>query len=235
MKITILTMFPEMFDSFMKAPLVRRAAERHLAEIETIDIRKYAGGSFRHIDDSPYGGGAGMIMRCAPVLDALAAVRNDDSHVILMAPAGTPYQQKDARRLLRYDHVILIAGHYEGVDARVYDHADELVSVGDYILSGGELPAMTITDSLIRLLEGVIRSESTDVESFENGLLEYPQYTKPYDYHGETVPDVLLSGDHAKIARWKHEQSLLWTRKYRPDLLEAYPLSEEDRKFLEEN
>ena len=131
--------------------------------------------------------------------------------------------------------MILIAGHYEGVDARVYDHADELVSVGDYILSGGELPAMTITDSLIRLLEGVIRSESTDVESFENGLLEYPQYTKPYDYHGETVPDVLLSGDHAKIARWKHEQSLLWTRKYRPDLLEAYPLSEEDRKFLEEN
>ena len=232
MKITILTMFPEMFESFMDAPLIKRASERHLAEIETIDIKEYAGGSFRHIDDSPYGGGAGMIMRVQPVLDALESAKTENSHTVLLAAAGKPYTQKDAHRLLKEEHLILIAGHYEGIDVRVYSHADELVSTGDYIVSGGELPAMSIADSLIRLLDGVIRTDSTEDESFENGLLEYPQYTKPADYNGEKVPDVLLSGNHEKIAAWRHEQSLLWTEKYRPDLLENYPLTEEDMEIL---
>ena len=232
MKITVLTMFPELFASFLEGPLVKRAIQRQLAEIEMIDIRKYAGGSFRHIDDSPYGGGAGMIMRAGPVLDALAEARQENSHVILTAAAGHPYTQKDVRRLLKEEHLILIAGHYEGIDARVYDHVDELVSLGDYILSGGEIPVMAMIDSLIRIMAGVIRAESTADESFENGLLEYPQYTKPRDLNGEKVPDVLFSGDHAKIKAWKHEQSLLWTAKYRPDLLEEYPLSEADREIL---
>ena len=235
MRITVLTIFPEMFDSFLNGPLIVRAREKQLAEIEIADIRKYAGGSFRHIDDSPYGGGAGMIMRAQPVLDSLAAVRSENSHVILTAAGGHPYTQKDVRRLAEKDHLILIAGHYEGVDARVYDHVDELISVGDYILSGGEIPVMAVIDSLVRITDGIIRSESTEDESFENGLLEYPQYTKPRDLNGQTVPEVLLSGDHEKIRRWKHEQSLLWTRKYRPDLLEQYPLSEEDITFLKEH
>lgn len=235
MRITVLTIFPEMFDSFLNGPLIVRAREKQLAEIEIADIRKYAGGSFRHIDDSPYGGGAGMIMRAQPVLDALAAVRSENSHVILTAAAGHPYTQKDVRRLAEKDHLILIAGHYEGIDARVYDHVDELISMGDYILSGGEIPVMAVIDSLVRIMAGVIRCESTEDESFENGLLEYPQYTKPRDLNGQTVPEVLLSGNHEKIRQWKHEQSLLWTRKYRPDLLEQYPLSEEDIRFLNEH
>ena len=222
MKITFLTMCPQDYDSFLKTPVIRRAAEKCICSFEVKDIRPYAGGSFRHIDDSPYGGGAGMIMRAGPLLDALAEVQQADSHTVVLAPAGCLYTQKKAREYAEKDHLILIAGHYEGIDARVYEKADELVSVGDYIVTGGELPSMLIADSVVRLLDGVLRKASTDDESFENGLLEYPQYTKPQEVHGMKVPDVLLSGNHGAIEAWRKEQSLRLTEKNRPDLYEKY-------------
>ena len=264
MKISILTIMPDLFGSFLQAPVIARAIRNGALEVELADIREYAPGSFRHIDDSPFGGGAGMVMRCQPVLDALQACREryaagcedgckDDrgngqaegrgpdagegtacrSHTILLSPAGTPYTQKKARCLAKMSHVILLCGHYEGFDARIYPHADELISIGDYVLTGGELAAQVIVDSVARLLPGSLRETSTQEESFENGLLEYPQYTQPAVYGGEAVPEVLRSGDHARIRRWRLQQSLLWTKKMRPDLFAAHTLTEEERELLE--
>ncbi len=234
MKIQVLTIFPELFDSFLKAPLTARAISRGALSLRIIDIRTYAEGSFRHIDDSPYGGGAGMILKCQPVLDALHAAESPDSWRILLSPSGRPYDQKHAHKLLQKEDLILIAGHYEGFDARIEEAADEEISTGDYILSGGELPAMTIMDSLIRLLDGTIRQESTEEESFEDGLLEYPQYTKPRSYEGKQVPEVLLSGNHEAIRRWKLKQSLQRTLERRPDLLKDRKFTEEEQKLMEE-
>lgn len=160
-----------------------------------------------------------MILRCQPVLDALSAVRTPESHVIILAPAGKPYTQADAHRLAEESHLILICGHYEGMDARIYPHADEQLSIGDYILTGGELPAMVISDSVMRLVKGSIKEESIKEESFEQGLLEYPQYTRPAEYNGQKVPDVLLSGDHEAIRKWRREEALRITKENRPDLL----------------
>ena len=160
-----------------------------------------------------------MIMRAGPLLDALADVQTADSHTVVLAPAGCLYTQKKAREYAEKEHLILIAGHYEGIDARVYEKAEELVSVGDYIVTGGELPSMLIADSVVRLLDGVLRRESTEDESFENGLLEYPQYTKPQEIHGMKVPDVLLSGDHARIGQWRRAESMNTTLLVRPDLI----------------
>ena len=219
MKITILTICPEQFGDFQKTPLISRAVAAGLLALSIIDIRDYAPGSFRHVDDSPYGGGAGMILRCQPVLDALEAVRTPQSHVAVLAPIGKPYVQADAHRLAAMEELILICGHYEGMDARIYPHADELLSIGDYILTGGELPAMVIADSVMRLVKGSMKEESTIEESFENGLLEYPQYTRPADYNGQKVPEILLSGDHEAIRKWRKEEALRITRENRPDLL----------------
>ena len=234
MKIQVLTIFPELFDSFLKAPLTARAVARGSLDLRIIDIKDYAEGSFRHIDDSPYGGGAGMILKCQPVLDALHAAESPDSWRILLSPSGKPYDQKHAHELLQKEDLILIAGHYEGFDARIEEEADEEISTGDYILSGGELPAMTIMDSLIRLLDGTIREASTEDESFEDGLLEYPQYTKPRVYEGKQVPDVLLSGNHEAIRRWKLKESLRRTMERRPDLLKDRDLTEEEKELMEE-
>lgn len=233
MKISVLTLFPEVFDSFFHLPITARAVDRGLAEIEIVDIKDYAPGSFRRIDDAPYGGGAGMVLRCGPVLDALDSVKTIGAETIALVPAGTPYTQKKARALSEKEHLILICGHYEGIDARIYNHVDELISVGDYVLSGGEIPALTVMDSILRLL-GTIRRESIEDESYENGLLEYPQYTKPADFRGERVPEVLRSGNHEKIRRWRLLHSLLWTREHRPDLFAAHPLSEEEQRLLAE-
>ncbi len=219
MKITILTICPEQFGDFQKTPLISRAVDAGLLELSIIDIRDYAPGSFRHVDDSPYGGGAGMILRCQPVLDALEAVRTPLSHVVILAPIGKPYVQADAHRLAAMEELILICGHYEGMDARIYPYADEILSIGDYVLTGGELPAMVICDSLMRLVEGSMKKESTVEESFEEGLLEYPQYTRPADYKGQKVPEVLLSGDHEAIRKWRQEEALRVTKERRPDLL----------------
>lgn len=219
MRISILTICPEMFGDFKNTPLISRAVSSGLLELEVIDIRDFAPGSFRKVDDSPYGGGAGMILRCQPVLDALESVRMEGSHVVILAPSGTPYTQKDAHRLSEKEHLILICGHYEGMDARIYPHADELLSIGDYIVTGGELPAMIIADSVMRLVKGSMKEESTIEESFENGLLEYPQYTRPAEYKGQKVPEVLLSGDHEAIRKWRSEQAFEITNKNRPDLI----------------
>jgi tRNA (guanine37-N1)-methyltransferase len=237
MKISILTMFPELFDSFFKLPLVDRAVKKGIVTIDIIDIKPYAGGSFRHIDDSPCGGGVGMILRFDTIMKALEAVKkaekSDSNRVILLSPKGQVYSQRKARELVAQENLVLICGHYEGVDRRVENHVDEMISIGDYILSGGETAAEVIVDSIVRLLDGVIRQGATKEESHENVLLEYPQYTKPVEYLGERVPDILLSGNHGAIDKWRHIEALKDTKRLRPDLFEKYPLSEEERKALD--
>ena len=219
MRISILTMCPEVFHDFCGTPVISRAVSSGRLTLDITDFRTFTEGSFRRIDDSPYGGGRGMIIRCQPVLDALRAVRTEHSRTVLLTPAGIPYSQKKAREYAEWEHLILICGHYEGFDARIYPHVDELVSIGDYVLTGGELPAMVIADSVVRLLKGSLREGSADEESFENGLLEYPQYTRPAEYEGMCVPEVLLSGNHEEIRAWRQEKALELTRRLRPDLL----------------
>lgn len=222
MKITILSVVPEMLSSLQASPIVQHAMQKGILELEIVDIKEYADGSFRHIDDSPFGGGAGMIMRCEPVYRAYRSVCSNGGHTIIPTPAGIPYTQKKAHELCGYEHLVLIAGHYEGLDERIFDLADERICMGDYIVSGGEYACMSITDSIVRLLPGVIRKESTEEESFENGLLEYSQYTKPVEFEGKRVPDVLRSGNHGAIAQFRQEDALKKTAQYRPDLLEKY-------------
>lgn len=233
MKITILSMFPEIFSSINASPLINRAINRGNLELKIVDIKEYAGGSFRHIDDSPCGGGIGMILRLDTLMKALNASSSEGSHKILLSPKGSVYNQQKARSLSKLDDIVLVCGHYEGVDKRFESHVDELISIGDYILSGGELPALCILDSISRLL-GTIRNGATEDESHENGLLEYPQYTKPVDYFGDKVPSILLSGNHQAIDRWRHKEALKETRKYRPDMFSKYKLSEEEKKMLED-
>lgn len=232
MKITVLTLFPEMFENFLNTSIVGRSLQRGLAEVEFVQIRDFAPGNYKHVDDTPFGGGSGMVMKCQPVLDALNSVKTENSYTLLTSPAGKPYTQQKARELCEKDHLIILCGHYEGMDARINDHVDELVSIGDYVLTGGELASMVIIDSVVRLLKGAIRDTSTDEESHENGLLEYPQYTHPADYNGEMVPEVLLSGNHAKIREWRVMQSLKLTKELRPDLYEKHEFTDEEKKIL---
>lgn len=233
MNITVLSIFPEVFESFLKMPLVDRAIKKEIASIKVVDIKPYAGGSFRHIDNSPAGGGKGMLMKVDTTMRAVDANKTEKSRVILLSPRGQVYSQKKARELSKTDDIVLICGHYEGVDRRVENHVDEMISIGDYVLSGGETAAEVIIDSIVRLLDGVIRDGATEDESHENILLEYPQYTKPVEYMGERIPDILLSGNHGAIDKWKHLEALKDTKRLRPDLFEKYPLSGEERKALE--
>ncbi len=232
MKITILTIFPEMFQDFLHTSIVARAIANGLVSVQIRDIREFATGSYRHVDDSPIGGGAGMILKCQPVLDCLEAVRTPQSHVVLTAAAGTTWTQEKAHAFAELEDLILICGHYEGLDERIASHVDEQISIGDYVLTGGELPAMVISDSVIRLLKGSIKAESAAEESYENTLLEYPQYTQPADYKGDKVPEILLSGDHEKIRRWRLMQSLKRTRDQRPDLLARHVFTDEEKALL---
>lgn len=219
MKIHILTVCPEMFDGFLKNHVVDRALRLGVLQLQIVDIREYADGCFRKVDDSPYGGGPGMILRIGPVLDAVEDVKESQKAcTVALTPAGEIFSQQTACSLAACPELILICGHYEGMDARIYQHADRLISVGDYILSGGEIAAMAICDAVVRLLPGVLKKESLFEESFTGGLLEYPQYTRPADYKGEKVPEVLLGGDHGKIEAWRKEEALKLTRKNRPDL-----------------
>ena len=230
-------MFPELFGDFQRAPVIQRTLKKEAAVLHIVDIRECAGGSFRHIDDSPFGGGAGMILRAAPVfgaLDAAVAGSAAKPRVIALTPAGVPFTQKKARELAKEEHIVLICGHYEGMDERILRRADEEISIGDYILTGGELPAQIITDAVLRLQEGVLRPESTAEESFEDGLIEYPQYTQPADLDGDRVPEVLLSGDHERIRIWRRKASLKRTLERRPDLLEGKKLSDEDQRLMAE-
>ena len=220
MKITVLTCAPEMFESLMKDHVLDRAVSLGCLEIHIIDIRDYSGGCFRKVDDSPYGGGAGLILRCQPVLDALAdAVKDAPGHAAVLVPGGRTFDQSVAEEYASLDHLVLICGHYEGMDERILEEAGELLSVGDFVLSGGEIAAMTVMDCVARLLPGVLKNESLREESFSSGLLEYPQYTRPAEYKGKRVPEVLLSGNHEAIRRWREAAALEKTKKYRPDLL----------------
>ncbi len=232
MKITVLTLFPEMYEDFLHTSIIGRSIDRGIAEVEFVQIRDFAHDAYRHVDDHPFGGGHGQVMKCQPVLDALHSVKGADSYTMLMSPAGHPYTQKKAHELSSKDHLILLCGHYEGLDARINDEVDELISIGDYVLTGGELASMVIMDSVIRLLKGSITEGSTEEESYENGLLEYPQYTQPADYEGKKVPEILLSGNHAKIKEWRTEQSILLTKKERPDLFATHEFTKEEKKIL---
>ncbi len=232
MRITIATLFKEQFNGFVTTSIIKRAINKGLVNIDVVDIRDYSLDKHRKVDDKPYGGGAGLVMRAQPIIDCILANKTDDSHVILMAPAGKVYSQKIATQLSEYKHLILICGHYEGVDFRIMPYIDEVISIGDYVLTGGELASMVVCDSVIRLLDNVINHDSLASESFEIGLLEHPHYTTPAIYNGVSVPEVLLSGHHANIEKYRHQQSLLMTKKYRPDLLDKYQLSADDIEFL---
>ncbi len=232
MKISILTIFPEMFDGFINTSIIKKAVLQNFVDIEVIDFRDYTNDKHNRVDDTPYGGGAGLVLLYQPLVDTLKKIKTKNSHIIMLTPAAKTYNQKRARALSKSEHLILICGHYEGYDERILNHVDEVISIGDYILTGGELGAMIVSDSIIRLLPGVIKEESIDEESFENGLLEHPQYTKPQEIDGYRVPDVLISGHHKNIDEYRHKESLRKTFTYRKDLLEKYDLSADDKAYL---
>ena len=219
MKIDILTLFPEMFENIFSSSIIKRAIEDKKVEINIYNFRNYTTDPHNKVDDTPYGGGAGMVLTCQPIFDCVEAIRKDYSKVILLTPDGKTYNQEMAYNLSKEKHLILIAGHYEGFDERIRSICDLELSIGDYVLTGGELASMVIVDSIVRLLPGVIEEESHKNDSFNNNLLDYPTYTKPRMYKGMEVPEVLLSGDHKKIANWRMDQSLKKTKERRPDLL----------------
>ena len=221
MRIDVLTLFPEMFDS-LKTSIIGKALEKNLFEFNTIDIREFSTNKHKKVDDYTFGGGDGMVMACQPLYDAIMSVKNDKSHVIYLSPKGSVLKQAKVKELSSYEHLILVCGHYEGIDERIISLCvDELVSIGDYVLTGGEIPAMVVIDSVARYIPNVLgNSNSTEDESFSSNLLEYPQYTRPYEFMGLKVPDVLISGNHAEIKKWREEQKVLETKKYRPDLFE---------------
>ena len=235
MKITILTLFPDMFTGVMTNSIIKRAIAANLVEIKIVNIRDYTLDKYGRVDSAPVGGGAGLIMKCQPIIDCLNANKSEESKVVMLSPRGKTYNQAKAHEFAsNVQDLVLICGHYEGIDERVNDYIDEQISVGDYILTGGELGSMIIADSIIRLLDGAIANESIVEESFENGLLEYPQYTEPYDYNGKKIPDILYSGNHEAIAKWRKKQSLKLTKEYRKDLFDKYELNKQERKLLDE-
>ena len=220
MKIDILTLFPGMFDGFLHESIIKRALERGQVEIQVHDIRAYSKDPHKKVDDYGYGGGQGMVLMPQPIFDAVEDLRTENSKVLLMTPQGKTYNQEVAYDLTQEKHLIIICGHYEGFDERIRTLADMEISIGDYVLTGGELASMVITDSVVRLLDGVIAKDSHIYDSFHNHLLDYPVYTKPADFRGMKVPEVLLSGHHQKIEEWRLEEQMKRTKKRRPDLLE---------------
>ena len=221
MKIDVLTLFPDMFNGVFAESIIKRAIDNKLVEINIHNIRDYSKDPHKKVDDTPYGGGAGMVLMCQPIFDAVKALRRDNSKVILLTPSGKLYKQSMALDLSLEKHLIIICGHYEGFDERIKTICDMELSIGDYILTGGEIPAMVLIDSITRLIDGVIRKESYLNESFTDNLLDYPTYTKPRVYDGLVVPDVLVNGDHAKIDKWRREQQIEITKGNRPDLLKG--------------
>ena len=220
MKITILTLFPEFFSAITENTIIKRAISKEKVVLNIVNIRDYTKDKHRRVDSAPVGGGAGLIMKCQPIVDALRANASKDAHKILLSPRGKTFNQKMAEQYTQLDELVIICGHYEGIDERVNNYVDELVSTGDYVLTGGEIPSMLIVDSVVRLLDGVIRRESIIDESFENDLLEYPQYTEPRIFEGHEVPEILYSGNHEKIDEYRYKEALRITKIYRPDLLE---------------
>ena len=219
MRIDIMTLFPGMIEGFLSESIIKRAIAANLVEINVINFRDFSPLNNKQVDDTPYGGGAGMLLRCEPIFECLDHIKTPDSHVILLSPEGKTYSQKRAIELTKYKHIIIICGHYEGFDERIKTQVDEIISIGDFILTGGEIPACAIVDSVVRLIPGVINSDSLTSESFNNNLLDYPQYTKPSEYRGLKVPDVLISGDHRKIAEYRVAEQIKKTQELRPDLM----------------
>lgn len=237
MKIDILTLFPEMFEGVIHSSIFSKAIKKGAVEVNLINFRDYSANKHNNVDDYPYGGGAGMVLTPQPVFDAVEDLLNNTSKqpkIILMSPQGKKYSQQKALELAKEDHLVFLCGHYEGFDERIREQlVTEELSIGDYVLTGGELAAMVISDSVIRLLPGVLGNEaSAPDDSFSNGLLEHPHYTRPADFRGLKVPEVLLSGDHAKIAEWRRRESLKRTADRRSDLLESYPLSAQEKEWL---
>ena len=231
MRIKVLSLFPKMFDGILNESIIKRAIDDKKVNIDVIDLRSYSKDKHNKVDDTIYGGGAGMLIKCEPVFDAIDDLKTKNTKVIMLSPDGVKYNQEKAYELSKEKNIILLCGHYEGFDERINTVVDEKISIGDYVLTGGEIPAMAIIDSVTRLLPGVINEESHLNDSFNNDLLDYPQYTKPKEYRGMKVPDVLLSGDHKKIDEWRREEQIKKTKKQRPDLLKE----SEEEKTLDED
>ena len=234
MKITILTLFPEMFDGFLTNSIIKRAIGKKVVEVKIVNIRDYTKDKYGRVDTPPSGGGAGLVMKCQPIVDALKDVSTPSSKKIMLNPRGKQYSQEIARILSKENDLVLLCGHYEGIDERVNDYVDELISIGDYVLTGGEIGAMAIADSVIRLLDGAITEASLDDESFNDSLLEYPQYTEPKEFDGKKVPDILYTGNHTAIEKYRKKESLRLTKEHRPDLFEKHELTKQDKKLLDE-
>ena len=219
MKIDILTLFPDMFTGFLNESIIKRAIDKKLVEIRLINFRDFSKDPHHKVDDTPYGGGAGMVLTPQPIFDAVESIKTDDSLVILLTPDGKTYNQKMAISLTNYKHLIIICGHYEGFDDRIRSLVDKEISIGDYILTGGEIPAMALADSITRLLDGAISKDSLSSESFNDNLLDYPTYTKPREFMGLKVPEVLLNGNHKEIDEYRKNEQIRITKEKRPDLL----------------
>lgn len=234
MKIKILTLFPAMFEGFVSESIIKRALQKGVVEIEIIDIRQYSLNKHHHVDDTPCGGGAGMVLAVDVIHRAIMANSSEKSHIALMTPQGRRFDQAIAKELSLKDELVIICGHYEGFDERIRDYVNDEISIGDYVLTGGEIPAMAISDSVIRLLDQAIKQESHEDDSFSTGLLEYPQYTRPVEYDGKRVPEVLLNGNHKLINEFRKKESLRKTLLRRPDLLKNYKLTKEEERLLNE-
>ena len=220
MKIDILSLFPEMFEGAFSESIIKRAVQSNKVEINIINFRDFTDDPHNKVDDTPFGGGAGMVLMPQPIFDCVESIKTKDSKIILLTPDGVQYKQKQAYDLSKEKHLIIICGHYEGFDERIRTLADYEISIGDYVLTGGEIPAMVLVDSIVRLIPGVIREESHLEDSFnDNYLLDYPTYTKPREFRGMEVPEVLVSGNHEKIAEWRYNESMKKTKERRPDLL----------------
>ena len=235
MRVDILTLFPEMFQGPLNESLLKKAQEKGLLSLNITNLRDFTSDKHKTADDTPYGGGAGMVMKAEPIAKALSNVQSPESKVILMCPTGKTLTQAKVKELAGEEHLIILCGHYEGIDERVREMVDEEISIGDYVLTGGEIPAMVLIDAVARHIPGVVKEEeSVKKDSFYEGLLDYPSYTKPEEFEGKRVPEVLLSGHHAEIERWRRKEALKRTLYRRSDLLAKAQLTDEDRKLLEE-
>lgn len=219
MRITVLTLFPEMFKGIIEESIIARAIHDKKVEIKIINFRNFSKDKHKKVDDYQYGGGAGMVLKLQPIVDCLKSIKTKNSHIVLMSPQGKQYSQTKVKQLAKYKDLIIIAGHYEGFDERIIHYVEEIISIGDYILTGGEIPAMVLVDSITRTLKGVISKDSLESESFNNNLLDYPIYTKPLNFEGHKVPNILLSGNHKHINEFRNKQRLIKTKKMRKDIM----------------